>query len=218
MDDFMTPAEREAMLDDADRAALARIAGDDGAADPAPTPVYEAAAPADLDRRTAALADAESELKRAFRSGELEFDDFEEQRAQLLREREGLTIARAKVEIASEMQAQTAERQWRGAVDKFLDRVTDDIDYRRDPGAMRDLDTLVKDLAGRPENAQRPMTWFLQEAHRRVLAMHDDTVTSATGAQAGGFDPDRILELDGADFEAAIARMTPDQRERFARG
>lgn len=218
MDDFLTPTEREAMLDDADRAALARIAGDDTAADPAPTPVYEAAVPADLDQRTAALADAEAELKRAFRSGELEFDDFEERRAQLLREREGLTIARAKAEIATEMQAQGAERQWRSTVDKFLTQVTDDIDYRRDPGAMRDLDALVKDLAGRPENAQRSMSWFLQEAHRRVLAMHDDTVTAAAGAQAGGFDPDRILELDGADFEAAIASMTPDQRERFARG
>jgi len=218
MDDFLTPTEREAMLDDADRAALARIAGDDTAADPAPTPVYEAAVPADLDQRTAALADAEAELKRAFRSGELEFDDFEEQRAQLLREREGLTIARAKAEIATEMQAQGAERQWRSTVDKFLTQVTDDIDYRRDPGAMRDLDALVKDLAGRPENAQRSMTWFLQEAHRRVLAMHDDTLTAAPGAQAAGFDLDRILELDGADFEAAIASMTPDQRERFARG
>jgi len=179
---------------------------------------YQAALPADYDDKVKAVADREAELKRAFRAGELEFDEFETRCDELQREREGLTIARAKAEIASEMQTQGAERQWRGAVDKFLTQVSDDLDYRRDPGAMRDLDTLVKDLAARPENAQRSMSWFLQEANRRVLAMHDDTVTAVAGAQAGGFDPDRILELDGADFEAAIASMTADQRERFARG
>ena len=85
--------------------------------------------------RTAALADAEAELKRAFRSGELEFDDFEEQRAQLLREREGLTIARAKAEIASEMQAQTAETQWRTTVERFPDTSAAALDYRKDSEA-----------------------------------------------------------------------------------
>ena len=50
-----------------------------------------------------------------------------------------------------------------------------------------------------------------------MLALHDDDA-GVGAAQAAGFDPDRLLDLDGDDFEAAIARMTPDQRERFARG
>jgi hypothetical protein len=215
-EDLLTPAERDALLDDDDRAALARIAAESPQADPDPAPSYQAALPADFDARAAHVANRTAELQRAFREGELEFDDFELQRDELLREREALTVARTKAEIAHEMQAQGAERQWRTTVDKFLTKAAGDLDYRRDAGAMRDLDALVKDLAGRPENAHRPMEWFLAEAHRRVLALHDDDA-GAGAAQAGGFDPDRVLDLDGADFEAAIARMTPDQRERFAR-
>ena len=53
---------------------------------------------------------------------------------------------------------------------------------------------------------------------QRVLALHLDAGTDDRERGAAGFDPDRVMALDGADFEAAIARMTPDQRERFARG
>jgi len=198
------------------------------------------------------VADREAELKRAFRAGELEFDEFETQRDELQREREGLTIARAKAEIASEMQAQTAETQWRTTVERFLDTSAAALDYRKDSEAMADLDGFVKVLAGRDANADKPMEWFLQEAHKRVMALHGgnaapapapapspaaaknqaaaarkprlDEVPATLAQVPGGDGPGDIggefadvLSLDGLEYEAAIARMTPVQRERFAR-
>jgi hypothetical protein len=216
---------------------------------PAPTPRYEAQLPADYDGQVKALAERESELKRAFRAGELEFDEFETRRDELLREREGLTIARTKAEIAQEMNAQTAEQQWRSTVERFLDTSAAALDYRKDSEAMADLDGFVKMLAGREAHARQPMEWFLAEAHKRVLALRGvaaapavappvdrkaeaaaarkprmDTVP-ATLAQVPGADGPGdvggefadVLSMDGMEYETAIARMSPAQREKFAR-
>jgi hypothetical protein len=222
------------------------------AAAPTPTTGYQAALPADYDDKVKAVADREAELKRAFRAGELEFDEFETRRDELQREREGLTIARAKAEIASEMQAQTAETQWRTTVERFLDTSAAALDYRKDSEAMADLDGFVKVLAGRESNARQPMEWFLAEAHKRVMALRGspaaavapaptpavdrkaeaaaarkprlDDVPATLAQVPGGDGPGDIggefadvLSLDGLEYEAAIARMTPVQRERFAR-
>lgn len=231
------------------------------AATAAAAPRYQAALPADYDTKVADLGEREKALKARFRNGELEFDDFELQRDELLREREALTVARTKAEISQEMTAQTAEQQWRSTVDAFIAATakTGSIDYARDAEKLADLDAFVKMLAGKDENAQRPMDWFLAEAHRRVQALHGAPSTAAapaaapapapapaaprtvdqaraarkpaadaiptTLAQVPGSDGPGdvagefadVLALDGMEYEAAIARMTPAQRERFLR-
>jgi hypothetical protein len=218
-------------------------------ADAAAAPRYQATLPADYDTKVADLAEREKALKASFRNGELEFDDFETKRDELLREREALTVARTKAEISQEMTAQTAEQQWRSTVDTFIANTAKagSIDYARDAEKLADLDAFVKMLAGKDEHAQRPMDWFLAEAHRRVQALHgapaaapapQRTVDQAraarkpaadaiptTLAQVPGSDGPGdvsgefadVLSLDGMEYEAAIARMTPAQRERFLR-
>lgn len=209
-EDTLSPEELAAMRDDD---------GDTLAPADEPQPlVYQADAPGDLHERSAALSEAEAELKRAFRSGEMEFDEFESQRDELLRQREAMTIARAKAEISQEMAWQGAQRQWQGAINRFMDATADEVDYRGDARMAADLDAFVRELGADPRHSSKPMGWFLQEAHRRVLALHLDAGTDDRERGAAGFDPDRVLALNGADFEDAIARMTPDQRERFARG
>ena len=195
------------------------------------------------------LADREAEIKRQFRSGEIEFDEFEAQRSTLLTEREALTIARTKAEISQEMTAQTAEQQWRSTVNTFLDATTlaGGPNYRTDAEKMGDLDLFVKTLAARPELANKPAEWFLAEADRRVRALHGlttpeppraDPVADATArrrvdpsaaprtlAQVPGSDGPGdvgsefadVDALEGDALESAISRMTPAQREKFAR-
>lgn len=141
------------------------------------TPRYEAPLPADYDTKVQELAEREAELKRKFRSGEMEFDDFETQRAELLTERESLTIARTKAEISQEMTAQSAQQAWQNTVNEFLDKAMKEgaVDYRKDSEKMDDLDQFVKTLAAKESNSDKPMSWFLQEAHRRVQALHGMT-------------------------------------------
>jgi hypothetical protein len=221
----------------------------------ASAPRYDAALPADYEAKVSELTQREAELKRAFRAGELEFDDFETQRDELLRDREALTIARAKAEISQEMQQQTAAQQWRTTIDRFMDGAKAAIDYRADTAKAGDLDAFVRHLGQQEANADKPMEWFLVEAHKRVLALHGMpqaqvasgtpaapaqptavaeatarrrppvSAVPATLAQVPGSDGPGdvagefadVLALDGMEYETAIARMTPAQREKFLR-
>ena len=151
-----------------------------------PIPRYDSKLPEDFDAQVKSLSDKEAELKRQFKAGELEFDDFDVARAALQSERELLTIARTKAEISQEMNAQTAEQLWTHAVNQFMDstarlsEASGGIDYRKDTEKWSDLDGFVRSLAARNEYAHQSMDWFLEEAHKRVLALHGMSAAAKT--------------------------------------
>ncbi|MFM7256530.1 MAG: hypothetical protein ACKO3C_13015 [Betaproteobacteria bacterium] len=121
------------------------------------------------------------------------------------------------------------------------------IDYRKDAQKAGDLDQFVRSLAARTEHAQKSMEWFLAEGHRRVLALHGlsgltkapgsahlealerrkppleaapKTLATVPGDEGPGDVEGEftdVLVLEGYDYEQAIARMSPAQRERFLR-
>lgn len=209
--------------DDAAAAAAAGAAGNAGAggdaavpaaaarpaaqAPDAAAPRYEAKLPDNFDQQVKTLADREAELKRQFRTGEIEFDEYEEQRSQLLTEREALTIARTKAEISQEMTAQTAEQQWKTTVNRFLDAAAKDgLDYRGDAAKMGDLDLFVKTLAQRAEYADKPPEWFLQEADRRVRALYGMSTPQARRSDPVA-DATARRRVDPADAPRSLAQV-----------
>ncbi len=155
-----------------------------------PIPRYDSKLPEDFDAQVKSLSDKEAELKRQFKAGELEFDDFDVARAALQSERELLTIARTKAEISQEMNAQTAEQLWTHAVNQFMDstarlsEAAGGIDYRKDTEKWSDLDGFVRSLAARNEYAHQSMDWFLVEAHKRVLALHGMSAAKTSDAES----------------------------------
>jgi hypothetical protein len=155
-----------------------------------PIPRYDSKLPEDFDAQVRSLSDKEAELKRQFKAGELEFDDFDVARAALQSERELLTIARTKAEISQEMNAQTAEQLWTHAVNQFMDstarlsEAAGGIDYRKDTEKWSDLDGFVRSLAARNEFAHQSMDWFLEEAHKRVLALHGMSAAKTSDAES----------------------------------
>lgn len=205
---------------------------------------------ADVDRRAA-------ELREKFKAGEIELDDYEAQRDQIEQERDGLRTMELKAEISKEMNQQTVEQQWHSAIDRQIAAAAKPenggIDYRADTEKMNDLDAFVRQLGARAENADKTMDWFLQEAHRRVLALHGIN-TQKPAASAPAADPvkdavdkrkpptaavppsvahvpgsdgpgdiagDEFADLDrleGVELEAALARLSPAQREKYAAG
>ena len=155
-----------------------------------PIPRYDSKLPEDFDAQVKSLSDKEAELKRQFKAGELEFDDFDVARTALQSERELLTIARTKAEISQEMNAQTAEQLWVHAVNQFMDstarlsEAAGGIDYRKDSEKASDLDGFVRSLAARQEHAHQSMDWFLVQAHKRVLALHGMAAAPARSLEA----------------------------------
>lgn len=210
-------------------------------------PHYEAQLPQDYDQQIAALKARDAELRQLFKDGEIDIDERDAGLAELTEQRERLLVLRAKAEISQEMTQQTAQQQWQAAINAFVAKVArdDGVDYREDAAKAEDLDSFVKLLANKQENADKPMEWFLAEAHKRVLALHGvarapkDPVADAkakrkppvdavptTLAQVPGSDGPGdvsgefadIEALDGWELEDAIARMSPAQREKFLRG
>lgn len=139
---------------------------------PAPVPTYKAELPADFETRKQAATDKESAAWEAFRNGEIQQDALQAQLAEVATERATLQKLETKVEISKEMSAQTAEQQWQNAVAAFIYGAKSVVDYSTDARRAADLDLFVRSLANDPANADKSMSWFLEEAHQRVLALH----------------------------------------------
>lgn len=205
---------------------------------------YDAQLPDDFADKVQAIKTAEAELKSRYKDGEIDFDEFEAQRETLANERETLQIARVKAEISADMSQQDMARQWRDSVDRFMATAArSGMDYRQDKAKEGDLDAFIKVLTANPENSNRDFDWFLTEADKRVRALHGVPVTQEAAAKPvtrrkpdmggmpttlaqvpGGDGPGDVAGefgdvdgLDGYDLESAIARMSPAQRERYAR-
>lgn len=208
---------------------------------------YRATLPDGYAEQVAAAAQEADALADSFKAGDIDFDEYRAEAAKLDSRRDELAAAKLKAEISAEMNDQSAERQWQDEIDALVSRAAKDdkVDYRNDEAKQRDLDMFVRVLAAEPANAGRPMRWFLDQAHNRVKALHGaplapnteqppakpasrkpnmaavpKTLANIPGGEGPGDIADEFSSadgLDGLDFEAAIAKMSPAQREKFAR-
>lgn len=230
--------------------------GDEGAAEkpseqePAAqvVPRYEAKLPDDFNDRVSALSTAEAEAWQKFNDGDLDQAGLQSELGRIATERAELHAIKVKAEISQEMNAQTVEQTWAATVNRaiveFSKPENGGIDYRKDTAKMADLDQFVKLLANNEANSDKPMEWFLHEAHRRVQALHGISSVKPPPGDAnkrrepavknippslanvpGGDGPGDVAgefadidSLDGEELESAISRMTPAQRERYAKG
>lgn len=220
----------------------AAAAAEDVEAEPEFRPRYKAELPPDYADQVDAVKSETDALAKAFKDGDIDFEEFQSRSQDIAERREALMILRAKHEIAEEMGGQTAEQEWGNTIARFFAATAKagGTDYSKDVEKQADLDQFVKVLASNPANNDKSGEWFLAEAHKRVNALHGLTAaaqhpTSATkrGKQnipvtslahvPGGDGPgdlaSEFADLDGLEgdaLEAAIARMTPAQREKYS--
>lgn len=137
-------------------------------------PRYQAQLPENFAEQESSLKEQAEALAAKFKSGELDFDEYRAQAAELSKSEQALNEARIKASISQEMSAQTAEQEWQFTVNRFM-RATakaENIDYTKDTEKQADLDLFVKSLARDPKNGDKDPEWFLVEAHKRVKALH----------------------------------------------
>jgi hypothetical protein len=187
----------------------------------AAAPVYTADVPSDLKEQQDAIASQLTELRDKFKSGDLEVDDYETQREELLGKREELNKAVIKAEISQEMRQQDAQQAWQSAIERTFDSAAKPdgggIDYRKDTAKAADLDLFVRRLGEDPANADKDMDWFLTEGHRRVLALHGISRTTPAPAPAAtpavppsrkppvGSVPPTLAQVPGSDGPGDVA-------------
>ncbi len=211
-------------------------------------PSYQATLPADFAERESAIKEQSDALAAKFKGGDIDFDQYRVEAEAISKAERALDEIRLKATLSQEMTAQTTEQQWTHTVKRFLADTAKDggIDYSKDPDKQSDLDLFVRTLANDPRHADKPAEWFLTEGHKRVQALHGIAAVVPPAAPAvkasrkspldaapktlaqvpGGDGPG---DVDGNEFsdidrltgdaqEAAIAKMTPAQRERYMAG
>lgn len=209
-------------------------------------PQFKLDLPPDLDDQITALSAKESELAKQMKDGEIDVAEFLAQQNTVARERAALEAKRDQAATFEEMNRQTAEQEWHWTVAQFKARVkrAEGIDYAGNAEQDADLDTFVKAIASKPENADKDFSFFLTEAHKRVKALHgigaapaakEDpppkprkaanaaavpvTLASVPGGDGpgdvGNDEFAALDKLDGLEYETALARMTKEQRDRY---
>jgi hypothetical protein len=159
--------------------------------------------PADFEAQLAANAAALKELRAKNRSGEIDAEEYDEQFDKLDEQRQALRQMRSDHEASVRAENTRAQTEWRRTIRTQFKAAKDDgIDYEADADKREDLDNFVKALGARKEHADKSMSWFLQEAHRRVMALHGmgKPAPAPTPAPAPPADPKKA---------AAAARRAP---------
>lgn len=220
---------------------------------PAPNPQteqqpsgYRAELPADYDAQVKANKDAVAAARAKFNEGELEQAELDAELDRLQDERDHLRDMKTRATVSAEMQQQSTHQAWTATINGFFEEAAQSaelgiVDYRKDAAKQADLDAMVRALGAAPGNEHKPMRWFLEEGHRRVVALHGIATTKKPAdvrrkpdasavvtnladvpGGAGDADPvsDEFAELDkltGLDYERALAGMSEEKRDRYNR-
>jgi len=206
-------------------------------------PKYQVNLPDDFADQAKAVDDEFKSLAREFKEGDIEFDAYESRIVELNQRRDALTQARVTADVFAQLNAQNSQQERAWTADQFAAKVKSEIDYQSDPEKVADFAAFAQKIESNPANANKPFEWVLQEAHKRVKVLYDipvaaptqktlqevkasrkppasvpQTLANVPGADGPGDVSGEFVDLDGMDgmdYETAIAKMTPAQRERY---
>lgn len=201
------------------------------------TPRYVAEPVADAAAQFAALDEKKGALRSQLSEGDIGLDEFTAQYDLISKEERALERSTLKAEIASEQGQQTAEQRWAWEQEQFFaDKAN--VAYK-DKYLMAGLNEAVKDLANDPANSTKTGPWFLAKANEMIRERFGAPVKPETpngpGAKPRVQPPptlasmpsaelpetgagDEFAHLDklgGFQLEAALARLTDDQQNRY---
>lgn len=206
---------------------------------------YRADLPADYDAQVKANKDAVAAARAKFNEGEMEQGELDAELDRLQDERDQLRDMKTRATVSAEMQQQSTHQAWTATINGFFEEAAKSaelgiVDYRKDAAKQADLDAMVRALGAAPGNEHKPMRWFLEEGHRRVVALHgiattkkpadvrrkpdaSAVVTNLADVPGGAGDADPVsnefAELDklqGLDYERALARLSDEARDRYS--
>lgn len=235
----MTSKTAAATADDADLAALtpeerAALASDDDVMEtPEPSVAAQAdedelrrepevllnvAAPAGVDDYLKKIDAYEAEAERQFDEGEITAAEYRKALREAAEKRGEAEWAKRKADLSASMKSQAEDQAWWRAVNDFM--ATTGAAIKSD--AMKQaFDEYVKRVTGDAANAHLSDKAQLSKAYRQFMSdMRGDGAGGdddhAAASEASGFAQiDRMIENDPLRAEAALARMSPEEMERY---
>jgi hypothetical protein len=188
------------------------------AAPVAAQPVYTFALPDDFQAQVDGLKSKESGLWEKFDIGEMSREELQAALGALTEDRQRLQNIQLKAELAADMQRQQSEQTRDQAVRALFDRAAKPeaggIDYRTDKAKLGQLDVFLKALAADEANEEKPLQWFLDEAHKRVQVLNGIAPTPTPApVDAAKAKADALAKrrADPAGLEATLAHVPGGQ-------
>jgi hypothetical protein len=184
-----------------------------------------------------------TELSDKYEIGELTFTEYQKEsrdlNARYNNEIRKLDTARLKAEISQEQNQQTQEQKWQWEQDAFF---KDHADFKFDPILFGALDATLKSMYADPSNGGKSGLQLLNEAGAKVAERFSginpaptnerpkppsskkpmpDLPTTLSNIPAAETNTEANNEFDhldtlgGLEYEAAVAKLTDEQRVRF---
>lgn len=205
-------------------------------------PEFNATAPEGIADTIAALSAKADELLAKFGEGDIELSEYLAEKSQIDSQLFQAKLADEQAKwAATQNQAQRAQR-WEWEQERFFSAKTAEI--YNDPILMATLNATVQSLGASPDNAKRPMSWFLEEADRQVRQRFggvkgavespvaavvppkpapQPTIKTIGGLPAAAPAPigddimAKIGTLEGEELERYFARLSPADVDKLSR-
>lgn len=223
---------------DIDPAALESIANgnDDPISHKVADPLnFNVNAPADYKTARAALLAEKAEAMSKLMNGEIDADEYAQIEIRVMDGLEDLSAQRIRAETLQEVNTQSAVQSQNAVIQALITRTKDEVPYATDAKAQKQFDIALHGLIADPDNSAKSFAELASEAHTVVLALRGVTpkpavadpaprkpegvppvtlrsIPSAATANTGGSMMEQLSRLSGQEYEAAYAKLTPQQK------
>lgn len=206
------------------------------------TPELRADMPENATERLAEIKTAADELLKKFEDGEIDAKAFMAQKEVLDQQSFDIKMAVQQAEFAQRQNAEARTQRWEYEQERFFGQEANGM--YKDPVMFAALNAQVKALGQDAANANRAPHWYLEEADRLVRDRFAIGAKAPTGDKPSGNNkptppdlskvpktlanipaaelPDtgnaefaHLDKLDGMDLEMALAKLSPEQADRY---
>jgi len=190
----------------------------------------------DFDKRMADIKAAKAELREQLNNGDIDLDQYEAKKDEISDEETALRIKQASAENAAKQNAHIDAERWRWEQEQFFGDKRNAI--YKDKIVMAALNAAVIDLANDPKHVNQKGTFFLNEADKIVrdrfgvasnaskrqenrqpdLSKIPKTLSNLPAADTdseNGGEFAHLEKLTGMDLERAVAKLNPEQVQRY---
>jgi hypothetical protein len=202
---------------------------------------FNVSAPADYKTARAALVAEETEAFAKLMGGEMDSAEYAAIKSRVLDSLEDLSAQRIRAETLQELNTQSAAKTQTQVIQQLVARTAAEVPYATDDKAQRQFDMALQQVGADPDNAGKSFADLASEAHKVVLALRGISkptgtpqktaaeiaaarlpegkapvtlrgIPPAATANTGGNIIETLSRLSGQEYEAAYAKLTPQQR------
>ena len=187
------------------------------------TPTLHVEDVGDVSAKIAEVRQQHEGLVAKYRDGDMTIEELLAEQNKLSALEVGHRMRAAHADFAARQNNEAVRQRWEHEQTVFLEDHPE-YDQKKNPVLWGALNEAVKALALYPGNAHRSGSWFLKEAHAQVHATTRNRVASEDELSSHGREGDtergageftRLDKLTGLEYEQALARLTPEQQERY---